>query len=123
MHRGPRPIATSRPRLRQMEGNPSVFARQRCGVDRRHPALRKARIPRPVEIGKAAARSTERVVPAGTDSVVISNSAVGIVGAGDTFQSRLRERRKEAVTGCGTCTVGPASAKGSESVDTLKKAI
>jgi hypothetical protein len=32
------------------------------------------------------------------DSVVISNSAVGIGGRWDTFQSRLRERRKNAVS-------------------------
>ena len=37
----------------------------------------------------------ERAVPAGTDSVVIDNSAKGIGGRWDTFQSRLRERRKE----------------------------
>ena len=35
---------------------------------------------------------TDRAVPAGTDSVVISNSAVGIGCRCDTFQSRLRER-------------------------------
>lgn len=67
--------------------------------------------------------STERVVPAGVDSVVISNSAVGIGGRWDTFQARLRERRKEAVAGCSTCTVGPATEKGAESADTFKKAV
>jgi len=72
---------------------------------------------------RAADMSTGRVVPAGTDSVVIDNSAVGIGGRWDTFQSRLRERRKEAVVGCTTCTVGAAGTKGSESADTWKKAI
>lgn len=71
----------------------------------------------------AAAAPTDRVVPAGSDSVVISNSAVGIGGRWDTFQSRLRERRKEAVTHCNTCTGESAVKRGSESVDTLRKAV
>ena len=69
----------------------------------------------------ATASDTGRVVPTGTDSVVISNSAAGIGGRWDTFQARLRERRKEAVTGCRTCTVGPTATR--ESADTLKKAV
>ncbi len=72
---------------------------------------------------EAAELATERVIPAGTDAVVIENSAVGIGGRWDTFQARLRERRKQAVEACPTCTVGPESVRGSESVDTLKKAI
>jgi hypothetical protein len=71
----------------------------------------------------AASAATERVVPAGTDSVVISNSAVGIGGRWDTFQSRLRERRKEAVAQCKTCSGESAMKRGSESVDTLRKAV
>jgi sporulation protein YlmC with PRC-barrel domain len=71
----------------------------------------------------AASSPTERAVPAGTDSVVISNSAVGIGGRWDTFQSRLRERRKEAVSGCNTCSGESAVKRGSESVDTLRKAV
>ena len=67
--------------------------------------------------------TTERVVPAGTDSVVISNSAVGIGGRWDTFQSRLRERRKEAVAGCKTCSGESAAKRGSESTGTLRKAV
>jgi len=72
---------------------------------------------------RAVDANSARVVPAGTDSVVIDNSAVGIGGRWDTFQARLRERRKEAVGGCPTCSVGPAASKGSESADTLKKAV
>jgi hypothetical protein len=75
------------------------------------------------DAARAASASTERVVPAGTDSVTIENSAVGIGGRWDTFQARLRERRKEALAGCQTCSVGPAGVKGSESVSTLKKAV
>ena len=71
----------------------------------------------------SASSTTDRVVPAGTDSVVISNSAVGIGGRWDTFQSRLRERRKEAVSGCNTCTGESAAKRGSESTDTLRKAV
>ena len=71
----------------------------------------------------AASATTERAVPAGTDSVVIGNSAVGIGGRWDTFQSRLRERRKEAVARCNTCTGESAVKRGSESVDTLRKAV
>ena len=69
---------------------------------------------------EAASRPTERVVPAGSDSVVISNSAAGIGGRWDTFQSRLRERRKEAVAACKTCS---GAAARSESADTLRKAV
>ncbi len=72
---------------------------------------------------EAASSSTDRAIPAGTDSVVISNSAVGIGGRWDTFQSRLRERRKEAVTGCNTCSGESALKRGSESTDTLRKAV
>jgi hypothetical protein len=80
----------------------------------------------PVQTGmreQPRAVASERIVPAGTDSVVIDNSAVGIGGRWDTFQARLRERRKEAVSGCTTCSAGPESVKGSESADTFKKAI
>lgn len=71
----------------------------------------------PIDIGST------RVVPAGTDSVTISNSAVGIGDRWDTFQSRLRERRKEAVLSCKSCTVGPASERSAGSVDTERKAV
>src|ERR1700735_1898358 len=72
---------------------------------------------------ESASSVTDRAVPAGTDSVVISNSAVGIGGRWDTFQSRLRERRKEAVSGCNTCSGQSAVKRGSESADTLRKAV
>ena len=72
---------------------------------------------------EAAARPTERVVPAGTDSVVINSSAVGLGDRWDTFQSRLRERRKQAVSSCETCTGESATSRGMESTDTLRKAV
>jgi sporulation protein YlmC with PRC-barrel domain len=70
----------------------------------------------------AASAPTERVVPAGSDSVVISSNAVGIGGRWDTFQSRLRERRKQAVATCRTCAGESAVKRGSESVENLRKA-
>ena len=72
---------------------------------------------------RAASAVTERAVPAGTDSVVISNSAVGIGGRWDTFQSRLRERRKEVVAACNTCSGESAVKRGSESAGSLRKAV
>jgi sporulation protein YlmC with PRC-barrel domain len=72
---------------------------------------------------EAASSGSERVVPAGTDSVTIANSAVGIGGRWDTFQSRLRERRKEVVSQCNSCSGESAVKRGSESVDTLRKAV
>ena len=72
---------------------------------------------------RAASATSERAVPAGTDSVVISNSAVGIGGRWDTFQSRLRERRKEVVAACNTCSGESAVKRGAESTDTLRKAV
>jgi hypothetical protein len=71
----------------------------------------------------AATAPTERVVPAGSDDVVIANSGAGIGGRWDTFQARLRERRKEAVAACRFCAVGPATVKGSESAADIKKAV
>src|SRR3954468_2764778 len=71
----------------------------------------------------AASRVTDRSVPAGTDTVVISSNAEGIGGRWDTFQSRLRERRKEVVAACSTCSGSSAGKRGSESVSDLRKAV
>ncbi len=87
--------------------------------------------PRPVAVSNRSQQSdldaadsiTERAVTAGSDSVVIDNSANGIGGRWDTFQSRLRERRKEAVSGCRTCSSEGAISRGTESADTLRKAV
>ena len=57
----------------------------------------------------------------GLDTVEISNSAIGIGGGWNTFQSRLRQRRQEAAAGCTTCTVGAVSER--DSADTLRKAV
>ena len=111
------------PTAQQTSGNP--VSEQAAAEAHGQPTSLK----RPVSSGAAkvdlasASAATERAVPAGTDSVVISNSAVGIGGRWDTFQSRLRERRKEAVSGCNTCSGESAVKRGSESVDTLRKAV
>ncbi|HKV76779.1 MAG TPA: PRC-barrel domain-containing protein [Candidatus Sulfotelmatobacter sp.] len=72
---------------------------------------------------EAASRPTERVVPAGSNSVVISSNAEGIGGRWDTFQSRLRERRKEAVASCTTCSGEGAVQRGAENAENLRKAV
>jgi hypothetical protein len=106
------------PTTEQLHGNPSSIRASQGGPPPAPPKRGLA----PASVSAASA-PTGRVVPAGTDSVVISNSAVGIGGRWETFQARLRERRKETVAGCRSCTVGTASIKGSDSADTLKKAI
>jgi PRC-barrel domain len=106
------------PTTQQLQGNPSSI-RASQGKPRSVPERRDL----DPESVSAASVSTGRVVPAGTDTVVIENSVVGIGGRWDTFQARLRERRKEAIAGCRSCTVGSPSAKGSESAETLKKAV
>jgi hypothetical protein len=106
------------PTTQQLEGNQSSI-RAEGGM-----GSNPNRRPRREEpLHENASTATERVVPAGVDTVAINTSAVGIGGRWDTFQARLRERRKEVVAGCNTCTVGPASSKGSESADTWKKAV
>jgi sporulation protein YlmC with PRC-barrel domain len=103
------------PTTQQLEGNASSTRAAGIGEPMR-PRNTMVREP-----ASTAGGDTGRVVPAGTDSVTINNSAVGIGGRWDTFQARLRQRRKEAVTGCSSCTVGSASTK--ESTDTWKKAV
>lgn len=68
----------------------------------------------------AASRPTDRIIPAGTNTVVISRNAEGIGGRWDTFQRRLREHRKQAVTSCRTCA-GESATRGSESVQDFRK--
>jgi PRC-barrel domain len=102
------------PTTQQLEGN--VNSQRAAG-------LPSSAMPPASEADLRAANTTsDRVVPAGTDSVVIENTATGIGGRWDTFQARLRERRKEAVTGCTSCSIGSAGSR-EESADTFKKAI
>src|ERR1700704_397734 len=101
------------PTTKQMEGSPAGTTTGSATLGRAAGS----------ELGDAEPRTTatERIIPAGTDTAEISNSAVGIGGRWDTFQSRLRQGRKEAATGCKTCTVGAVSER--DSADTLRKAV
>jgi sporulation protein YlmC with PRC-barrel domain len=93
MHR----VGTDRnvtPTTQQMEGN--LNSELASGsVDA---ARRKLANPSAAESIEAEdAESVEPGFAAGTSTVVIENSAVGIGGRWDTFQDRLRERRKEVI--------------------------
>ena len=57
----------------------------------------------------------------GSDDVTISNSAAGIGARWDTFQSRLRQRRREVIGSCTTCSVGPRSER--DETGTERKAV
>ena len=61
------------------------------------------------EAGASTSSSTERIVPPTANDVVISSNATGIGARWDTFQARLRQRRRQITHGCATCTVGPVS--------------
>jgi sporulation protein YlmC with PRC-barrel domain len=71
----------------------------------------------------AASRPTGRSIRAGADTVEIDNTAVGIGGRWDTFQSRLRERRKEAVAQCDTCAGDTWERDDSGDAGSLRKAV
>jgi hypothetical protein len=66
---------------------------------------------------------TSRIIPAGADEVTISNSGAGIGPRWSTFESRLRQRRRDITQGCTTCTVGPASDRYDESAEDERKAV
>jgi PRC-barrel domain len=76
----------------------------------------------PASSGSSGTRA-ERIIPPTSNQVTISSSAAGIGGRWDTFQNRLRQRRKEITMSCTTCSVGPASDRASESADRERKAI
>ena len=66
---------------------------------------------------------TSRIIPAGADEVTISNSATGIGARWLNFENRLRQRRRDIVSSCTSCTVGPASDRAAESAEQERKAI
>jgi len=124
---GPHRAETDRnitPTTRQMTGN--VQSEQAAA--RAHGESVAPRIP-PVSRSRAgadreaASRPSERVMPPGADTVVISSNREGIGGRWDTFQSRLRARRKEAVAACRTCSGESAVERGCESVENFRKAV
>lgn len=69
------------------------------------------------------AELSSRITPAAGDEMTIQNSAVGIGGRFLTFESRLRQRRRDITQACTTCSVGPASDRASESATQERKAI
>src|SRR4051794_34945138 len=66
---------------------------------------------------------SSRTVPAGSDDVTISNSAMGIGSRWLNFEGRLRQRRRDIVSSCTSCTIGPASDLANESPTQERKAI
>jgi sporulation protein YlmC with PRC-barrel domain len=56
-----------------------------------------------------------RIIPATANEVRISNSAVGLGGRWSTFEDRLRQRRKEIISSCKSCSSGPTSERYPES--------
>ena len=72
--------------------------------------------------GMPAGTGSERIIPPTANDVTISSSAAGIGARWDTFQSRLRQRRKEAVLSCKTCMDGLASSRSFESAEQERKA-
>jgi len=70
--------------------------------------------------GAPAGTRAERIIPPTANDVTISSSAAGIGARWDTFQSHLRQRRKQAVLSCKTCMAGPS--RSFESADQERKA-
>ena len=66
---------------------------------------------------------SSRIIPAGSNEVTIQSSAAGIGSRWSTFEQRLRQRRRDITRSCRTCTVGPVSDRGSESVADERKAV
>ena len=82
----------------------------------------------PGSIGSQLSRQEQeelssRIIPAGADEVTIESSAMGIGPRWLNFESRLRQHRRDITESCPSCTVGPASDRGAESVDQERKAI
>ena len=69
------------------------------------------------------AELSSRIIPAGSDDVTIQSSAAGIGRRWLTFEQRLRQHRRDITHACKTCTVGPASDRGSESIADERKAV
>lgn len=84
--------------------------------------------PQPGSIGSQISQQenrslSERIIPAGSDEVTIDNSGAGIGGRWLTFESRLRQRRRDLTLNCPTCAVGPAADSDDESVADERKAV
>jgi sporulation protein YlmC with PRC-barrel domain len=66
---------------------------------------------------------SSRIIPAGSNDLTIQSSGMGIGARWLTFEDRLRQRRRDVTAACTTCTVGPASDRGAESVTDERKAV
>lgn len=65
----------------------------------------------------------DRIIPAGSDEVVINNTAVGIGGRWSNFEDRLRERRRDITSQCETCRAESLPGTASERErDSLRRA-
>ena len=73
------------------------------------------------DVGSERLSSESMDLNPATDDVTISNSAAGIGARWDTFQSRLRQRRREVISSCTTCSVGPMSER--DQTGTERKAV
>lgn len=104
------------PTTQQLQGNLSSV--RAAGIETPRETAEHAGSASPEDV-EAASKPTGRIVPPGEDSMIISNDASGIGQRWDTFQDRLRERRKEAVAECKSCAA--ASGRGPETVPNLRK--
>jgi hypothetical protein len=66
--------------------------------------------------------STERIIPPTANEVTIPTSGAGIGARYSTFESRLRQRRRDITHSCTTCSIGSASDR-EESVADQRKAV
>jgi PRC-barrel domain len=66
---------------------------------------------------------SERIIPAGADEVTIENSGAGLGSRWLTFESRLRQHRRDLTEGCPSCSVGPVSDRADESAEDERKAV
>ena len=104
------------PTTQQMQGN--ISSLRAAGIETPREAAEHSGSATPEDV-EAASEPTERIVPPGESSMMISTGPNGIGQRWDTFQERLRERRKEAVAECRSCAA--AAGKGPETAPNLRK--
>ena len=88
------------PTTQQLQGN--ISSVRAAGIETPREAAEHSGSASPEDV-EAACAPTERIVPPGDSSMMITTSPNGIGQRWDTFQQRLRERRKEAIGECGSC--------------------
>lgn len=66
--------------------------------------------------------STERIIPPTANEVTIQSSGAGIGPRWLTFESRLRQRRRDITRACPSCSVGPAADR-EEGAEDERKAV